>query len=268
VVVTGASRGIGLAIARHFAARGRQLVLVARGGRDLALAAEAIRKDFGVTALPLAIDVRATDAAARIEGELESQGLYVDVLVNNAAIGLGGEYIAHDPDELAALLDVNVRAVALLCRHFLPPMLIRGDGGVLNIASLGAYTPGPYQAAYYASKAFVLSLTEAVARESRGLGVRIAAFAPGPVETGFHASMGADNAFYRWLIPAPSAARAAAAAVRGYTWGRTVITPGLLAPLAAWLMRLTPHPILVPIIAALLKPRGLWRHVGHPTGGR
>jgi short-subunit dehydrogenase len=268
VVVTGASRGIGLALARRFASRGCTVVLVARNADRLASAAAAIAGDFGVSVVPLAMDATTPDAPSRIEAELASRRLYADVLVNNAGLGLGGNYLSHDPAKIAALLDLNVRALALLMRHFLPGMLIRGEGGILNVASLGAYTPGPYQAAYYASKAFVLSLTEAVAWESRGLGVRIAVFAPGPVRTGFHASMGAEYAFYRWLLPSLSADRAAASAMRGYHWGRTVITPGLAGPLAAWLMRLTPHPILVPILAWLLKPRGFWRNVGRDDSER
>ena len=106
---------------------------------------------------------------------------------------------------MRALVDLNVRALTRLTRHFLPGMRQRGRGGILNVASLGGYAPGPNQAAYYASKAYVLSLTEAIAAETAGEGVRVCALAPGPVDTAFHARMGAENAFYRYLVPPASA---------------------------------------------------------------
>ena len=261
VVVTGGSEGIGRAIARRFAKRGRTVVLVARRADKLTTAAAAITSEFGVKAFPLALDLMAPDAPQTLEAELSTRGLYADILVNNAGLGLGGEFVEQRSEEIGALIDLNVRSLSLLTRHFLPAMCVRGEGGVLNVASLGGYAPGPYQAAYYASKAYVISLTEAVAWESRGLGARIAVLAPGPVQTEFHKRMGADDALYRWLIPAPSPELTAISAVSGFMWGRTVITPGPLAFVAAWAMRLTPHPILIPIVAWLLKPRGSDRNV-------
>ena len=209
------------------------------------------------------MDITSASAAEALEDELLRHGLYADILVNNAGIGLSGEFADQEPDHIASLITLNVRALTLLMHQFLPAMRIRGSGGVLNVASLGAFAPGPYQAAYYASKAYVLSLTEAVAWECRGEGVRIAAFAPGPVSTRFHAKMNADNSAYRWVLPAPSPSAAAGSAVRWFAWGRTVITPGIIGPLMAILMRLTPHPILVPIIAWLLKPRDSAANAGH-----
>ncbi len=123
------------------------------------------------------------------------------MLVNNAGIGLSGRFDDHSHEEIEALLALNVTALTRLMRHVLPQMRARGRGGVLNIASLGGYVPGPHQAVYYASKAYVISLSEAVASELAGTGVRVAVVAPGPVATGFHAAMGAENARYRaWLL--------------------------------------------------------------------
>ena len=154
------------------------------------------------------------------------------------------------------LLDLNVRALTELMRHFLPGMRVRGRGGVLNLASLGGYAPGPYQAVYYASKAYVMSLSEAVAAETAGEGVRISALAPGPVNTGFHRKMGSERAFYRYLVVPASAEGVAAAGYRGFAFGWRVIVPGILNPFMALAMRVMPHRIVIPIIGWLLKPRG------------
>jgi uncharacterized protein len=255
VLVTGGSEGIGLAIARRFAAAGHTIVLVARRPEPLAEAAATIRRVQGTEAFHLPLDVTRADAADVLERELAKRGLYVDVLVNNAGIGLAGEFMQQDPHRIAALIDLNVRALSLLARHFVPAMCDRGRGGILNVSSLAWYAPGPYQSAYYASKAFVTSLTEAIAWETRGLGVRVAALVPGPVRTRFHARMGTESAWYRRLILAAHADSVAWTALLGFRWGRTVIAPGLLTLVAALAMRLTPHPFLLPIVGWLLKPR-------------
>lgn len=255
-VVTGASEGIGRAIADRLAAEGLAVILVARRAEPLDKAAAVIAERSGATTLAVAVDVTAPEAISRIEAAAAAAGLYVDMVVNSAGIGLGGEFVTHAADDIERLLDLNVTAATRLMRHWLPGMLARGRGGVLNVASLGAYAPGPHQAAYYASKAYLVSLTEAVAYECRGRGVRISAVTPGPVETRFHARMGADNALYRWLIPAPSPASVARAAISGYHVGRVVVWPGLVAPVVGSFLAVTPRFLLVPIVGWLLKPRG------------
>ena len=132
-------------------------------------------------------------------------------------------------------------------------MLERRRGGILNVASLGAYVPGPHQAAYYASKAYVLSLTEAIATETAGRGVKISVLVPGPVETVFHANMGAEASRYRALLPALTAERVADAGYRGFTFGQRVVAPGLLTRPSLIALKLLPHPISVPLVAWLLK---------------
>lgn len=256
VLVTGGSEGIGLAIARKFAAAGQTVVLVARRPEPLAEAAATIMRAHCTDAFHVALDVTRADAAEVIESELKQRGLYVDILVNNAGIGLAGEFENQDPQCIAALIDLNVRTLSLLMRHFMPAMCRRGRGGILNVSSLACSAPGPYQAAYYASKAYVTSLTEAVAWEASGLGVRVAALVPGPVRTRFHARMGTESAWYRWLIVAAHPDSVAWLALLGFRWGRTVIAPGPVTLLATLAMRLTPHPLLVPIVGWLLKPRG------------
>jgi uncharacterized protein len=132
---------------------------------------------------------------------------------------------------------------------------VRGRGGILNLASIGAYTPGRNQAAYYASKAYVLSLTEAIAAETAGEGVRVCALAPGPVNTAFHARMGAEDAFYRTFVLPASARFVANAGYLGFMLGLRVTIPGLINPFLAVAMRIMPHRILVPIVGWLLKPQ-------------
>ncbi len=256
MVVTGASEGIGLAIAHRFANEGSTVVLIARRREPLEQAAAEIAARHRVTAIPLAMDMRSPDAGARLEAALRQRGLFVDVLVNNAGVGLAGPFIEHEMADLAGLVDLNVRSLTLLIRHFLPGMCARGRGGIINLASLGGYAPGPYQAAYYASKAYVIDLTKAIAHEVRGRGVRVCVVIPGPVRTRFHRKMGADNAFYRWIYPAPSAEFVARSTYRGYRWGLGVIYPGLLTATLALAMWIVPAIILAPILGVLLRPRG------------
>jgi short-subunit dehydrogenase len=183
-VVTGGSEGIGLALARRFAGAGNDVLLVARRPEPLIAAAERIRAESRVEVATASIDITRPDAIGALEAALAARGAYADILVNSAGIGLAGQFGEQSPETLAQLLDLNVRALTTLSRHFLAGMRVRGRGGILNLASLGGYAPGPHQAAYYASKAYVLSLSEAVAAETAGEGVRVCALAPGPTRRG------------------------------------------------------------------------------------
>lgn len=256
VVVTGGSEGIGYALARRFAAAGNNLVLVARRPGPLEDAASRLRADYGVEVVAVPADLTRPDAIPAIEAALAARRAYADVLVNSAGVGLAGPFHAQPQDAITRLLDVNVLAVTALTRHFLAGMRIRGRGGILSIASLGAYTPGPNQAVYYASKAYLLSLSEAIASETAGKGVRITAVAPGPVNTRFHERMGAEHALYRHLLAPSSPEAVARASYYGFALGLRVVIPGPLNPLLALAMRILPHRILIPIVGALLKQRG------------
>ena len=254
VVVTGGSAGIGLALANRFATAGRQVALVAREETRLAAAAGEVTRAGGRDATAIVLDVTAADAPANLEVALSAHRLYLDVLVNCAGIGLAGEFEAAAARDIDRLVALNVTALTRLMRHAFPQMKARGSGGILNVASLAGYAPGPYQAAYYASKAYVLSLTEALAAEAAGNGVRICVVAPGPVETRFHSRMGSEGALYRTFIRGLTPNAVAASAYRGFMLGRRVVVPGLLPTVLMLAARVTPHPLLVPIMGLLLRP--------------
>lgn len=256
VIVTGASAGIGRAVAERFLEAGHPLLLIARDAARLEVAAQAMRAiATGLPVHTLALDVTTIDAAERIDAALAAAGLRPGILVNNAAIGLGGPLVEQESGAIDRLVALNITALTRLTRHFARRMRDDRGGSIINVASLGGYTPGPNQAAYYASKAYVLSLSEGLAQELAATNVHVMVVAPGPVPTGIHASMGADRALYRVLLPAMSAEAIARSTYLGYRLGRRVVVPGFHNQLMAWILRLLPHRLTIPLIGKLLAPR-------------
>lgn len=253
VVISGGSRGLGLALAKVFAARGSRVAIIARDQISLIAAADEIEAATGVKATPIVCDITSASAFSTIVAHLQADRLYLDVLVNNAGIGLAGPFVSHGDHDIDRLIAINIASVTRLTRRALPDLIARRRGGILNIGSLGAYVPGAHQAAYYASKAYVLSLTEALAAECSGTGVKIAVALPGPIDTTFHAAMGADRSLYRTLIPQMQADRVARSIYWQFTLRKRVILPGIVAPCLALALKYLPHPITVPLVAWLLK---------------
>lgn len=253
VVITGGASGIGLALAAEFARRGEVLVLIGRTQSRLDAAVDTLKQSHaGVRVDTLLLDVGRPESTGVFSTWLAAHGLYCDVLVNNAAVGISGPFSVAAPVQLETLVATNVAAVARFTRAVLPSMLARGRGGIITVSSLGALIPGPNQAAYYASKAFALSLSEAIASETSGLGVRITAVIPGPVETRFHARMNAEGSLYRHVLASATPERVARLTMRGYRLGRRVVAPGLLPTLATVALRCLPHALTVPIVRWLL----------------
>ncbi|MGH7247333.1 MAG: SDR family NAD(P)-dependent oxidoreductase, partial [Pseudomonadota bacterium] len=188
-LITGASSGIGAELARVFAAHGHEVMLVARRERELAALADEISKGGGPRPTVLALDLEQRNAVAAIASELSARGLEPENVVNNAGFGLVGHAAALDRDEQLAMIDLNIRVLTELSLMFVDS-LARHRGGVLNVASIAAFLPGPGMAVYYASKAYVLSFSEALHRELARRGVRVTALCPGPVATGFQARAG------------------------------------------------------------------------------
>ncbi|MEJ0087957.1 MAG: SDR family oxidoreductase [Pseudomonadota bacterium] len=252
-IVTGASSGLGRGIAARLAQRGMSLVLTGRNQTRLEDAALHIRRDTPQVAVETVVADLAT--AAGISALLERVGdRPVEVLVNNAGFGSYGPFAEANADHEATEIAVDVNAVVALARAFLPGMLARHSGGILNVASTIAFQPAPFQAVYGASKAFVLSFSEALWAEARPAGVAVTALCPGPTRTGFVDALGADvghTAIYRRLAdPGP----VISAGLRGLDRGRAVVIPGLRNRLMASSYRFLPREWMTRISAVLLRP--------------
>lgn len=220
-LITGASRGIGEAYARQLAVRGADLVLVARSATALEGLARELRERYGAKATVLGVDLVSRESPQRIVDALSERGLEVDLLINNAGMGAVGPFLTRPFGPNVDSVDLNITALMGLTHVLGRRMLERDRGGIMNVASVAAFQPMPYQASYGASKAFVLSFTEALAEELRGSRLRVMAVHPGPVKTGFFDSTTAT------LHPkAVSPERIAIRSLDDFVRGRTISFPG------------------------------------------
>jgi uncharacterized protein len=252
-LITGASSGIGAALAHEFAANGHDVVLVARREQALAALADAIAAKGASRPAVLRADVARADATQVIAEALDRRGLEPDVVVNNAGFGLVGTADTLDRAEQLAMIDLNVRALTDLSLAFVDS-LKRRKGGILNVASIAAFMPGPGMAVYYASKAYVLSFSEALHRELKPKGVRVTVLCPGPVPTEFQARAGmAADAFPRLLTR--SAEQVARDGYRGLKEGRRVLVPGFVNSVVTTLTRFAPRGLLLDLIERQQKGR-------------
>jgi len=254
-VITGATRGIGRALADEFAKGRHTLLLVARDEATLAKTANEVAAKYGVKVHHVACDLSTAEGCERVADALRQHGLYAESLVNNAAIMTAGFFQDQDPEALLRLVDLNVRAVVDLTRRFLPDMLARGRGGVLNVASVEGFMPVPYQATYAATKACMISLSRALAYEVMGTGVRICVVTPGPIETDMHADAGAENSRYVLYYPLMSPEKMAEAAYRRFMRGNWVIIEGWVNRITAFGVRFLPGIMLIPAVGWFFRVR-------------
>jgi hypothetical protein len=240
VLITGASSGIGLELAKCFAADGSRLILVARSKEALEKLAEELRRENKIEAIVLTADLSLPETSKRIFRELSAQKISVDVLVNNAGFGLHDSFVKLPLQRQLEIIQVNVTALTELTGLFLPGMIGRKRGGILNVGSVAGFLPGPNMTVYYATKAFVLSFTEALAEELEGTGVTVSAFCPGGTETNFSriAREGKSRISKTKKMPAEQAARYGH---RAFRKNRVVTIPGFQNRFMVFLTRFLPR---------------------------
>lgn len=253
-LVTGASGGIGLELARLFAADGHHLVLVARSKDKLSKLAEELGSKHNVSARVLSADLARPEAPREIFDDLQAAGVSVDALVNNAGIGSYGLFAETDLKSELDLLQINVVALTHLTKLFLPPMIARRRGHILNVGSTAGFQPGPLMAVYYASKAYVLSFSEALANECEGMGVTVTVLCPGPTETGFVAAAGMEESklFDRGAMTARDVAEAG---YRGMLDGKTIVIPGLRNAFVARAVGFMPRGLVTKVVRGIQEKR-------------
>jgi short-subunit dehydrogenase len=242
-LVTGASMGIGVDLAECFAKDGYDLILAARSESALKDVAAKLAGKYNVKAAAIALDLGATGAGHRLAEEIRSRGLSVDVLVNNAGFGVAGAFDGSDETGQLGMIDLNVRALVELTHIYWPTMLAKKRGGVLNVASTAAFQPGPLMAVYYASKAFVLSFSEALWKEAEKTGVHVSCLCPGPTVSQFRERAGTGKTKLSRVGTPMSSASVARMGYRAFQGNRRVMITGarnkVLARLAPFLPRKT-----------------------------
>ena len=245
VLITGASGGIGYELAKLFARDSHNLVLVARSADKLGQVATELRVR-GVTVKTIALDLAAPPAPKFLFDQLQREGVVVDILVNNAGYGVYGDFAQMPEPEILGQLDLNIRALTELTRLFLPLMLARRSGRIMNVASTAGFQPGPLMAVYYATKAYVISFSEAIANELRNSGVTVTCFCPGATHTGFAARAGVEKSRL-FKVGAMSAQKVALDGYRAVMEGRTLAISGTRNWLVAQSTRFAPRKIVTAI---------------------
>ncbi|WP_203289193.1 SDR family oxidoreductase [Metabacillus sp. cB07] len=244
VLITGASDGIGKELAYKYAQDGYRLVLAARSEGKLQKLAEELK--------PASVIVKRKDLSdmnqvRELYEELKAESVCVDVLVNNAGFGLYGEFVRTSADEELNMIDLNIKSITLLAKLFAPDMAERGSGHILNVASTAAFQPGPLMAVYYATKAYVLSFSEAIENELKGTGVSVSVLCPGPTKTGFsdRANLGQSKLFKSGVMDVKEVADAA---YKGLHKKKMVIIPGLKNKMLAAAVRFMPRKTVTGVV--------------------
>jgi len=254
-LVTGASAGIGIDLAECFAQDGYNLILAARTETALREVADRLAKTYNVTATPIAADLGVIGGGRRLADQIASRGLSVDVLVNNAGYGQAGAFNGSDVAVQLGMIDLNHRALVELTHIYWQAMLAHRRGGVLNVASTAAFQPGPLMAIYYASKAFVLSFSEALWKEAEGTGVRVSCLCPGPTVSNFRETAGTGKTRLSRAggTPMPSGV-VADEGYRGWKANQRVVITGTRNRVLARLVPFLPRKTILGLVHNLQSP--------------
>jgi uncharacterized protein len=253
-LITGASNGIGYELTKLFAADGYNLVLVARSEKKMKELAADLQKQHGIQVTVLAKDLSEANSAADVYAELQQRGVHVDVLVNNAGYGSFGLFVDTDLDHELQMIRLNIETLTHLSKLFVRDMVQKRSGKILNIASTASFQPGPLMAVYYATKAYVLSFSEALANELQGTGVTVTALCPGATESGFQAKANMQNSkLVQGAIM--DAETVAIAGYRAMQKGQTVIIPGLQNRVMAMSVRFAPRKLITKVVRRIQSER-------------
>jgi uncharacterized protein len=253
-VVTGASGGIGYEMARNLAARGHSLVLVARSADKLQALADTAKREHGVDALVIATDLSAADAADRVAEKIREAGIVPAVLVNNAGFGLYGLHTDSKLEDEQAMLNLNIVTLTRLTKFLLPGMTAAKRGNIVNVASTASFQPGPYMAVYYATKAYVLSYSEALAEELAGSGISVTALCPGPTASGFQDKAAMHDSALVKGKKLPISKHVADYAIEAMDRGQRVAIHGAMNWMLAQSIRFTPRRIVTWLVAKMSRP--------------
>lgn len=247
-LITGASSGIGYELALIMAREGYDLVLVARRQDRLKELAERVKKEFERKVMIIAKDLAQASAAEEIFAKITSHKMAIDVLINNAGFGDFGLFAEISLTRAEEMIQVNIKTLTALTRLFLPDMIKRKQGHVLNVASLAGFMPGPFMAVYYATKAYVLSFSEALAEELSGTGVSVTALCPGPTASEFQAAASLDSSRLFFGKKLPTARVVAEYGYGAMRRGKVVVIPGIFNKILAFMVRLTPRSLVRKIV--------------------
>jgi uncharacterized protein len=246
VLITGASGGIGYELAKLFARDHHNLVLVARSADKLAQIATELQA-HGITVKTIALDLAASPAPKFLFDQLQREGVAVDILINNAGFGVFGEFAQMPEEEILGQIQLNITALTALTRLFLPAMVQRRSGRIMNVASTAAFQPGPLMAVYYATKAYVLSFSEAIANELHHSGVTVTCFCPGATHTDFAKRAGMENSRLFKQLGAMTAKKVALDGYRAVMEGRTLAISGLHNWVVAQSSRFVPRKMVTAV---------------------
>ncbi|HEX8707191.1 MAG TPA: SDR family oxidoreductase [Pyrinomonadaceae bacterium] len=251
-LITGASSGIGEAFARRLAAAGENLLLVARSEEKLASVCSELGRAHDISAQYVALDLSAEDAAARLFEETERRALRIETLINNAGFGSMGDFLGHDLGRELNMIDLNIKALVALSYVYLGPMRARKSGAIINVASTAAFQGVPYMATYAATKAFVLSFSEALWDENRSYGIKVMALCPGVTETNFFAAANSERPPMR---VAQTPEQVVETALRGLKRGKSHVVSGWTNYLMTESERLVPRSIVARVAGKAMRPK-------------